>query len=152
MRFLLCFVGLWFSCAHAFDQDPSPRFEPLDVLEIVLAGMAANDFPERDAGLRQAFRFASPGNKAAVGPFWHFKAVVNQPDYAPLLNHIERVIGDPLVSEATSASIPVIVTSGNGEIAGFMWRLSLQTNGEYKGSWMTDAVYRVALGEDLKAL
>ena len=151
MRMLLCFACAFACQCSAFDKHPSPEFGPKEVLEIVLAGMASNDTPTLDAGLHQAFRFASPGNKAVVGPFWHFKAMVKQPTYAPLLYHIKRTLGEP-VTIASNSTIPIIVISTSGEVAGYMWTLTMQADGEHKGSWMTESVRRVSLGEDLKAL
>ena len=74
-------------------QDSVPELSPKDVVEIVLGSMANNDSPSPDAGLQQAFEFASPSNKRSTGPFWHFKAIVEQPAYAPLINHTRRTLG-----------------------------------------------------------
>ena len=151
MRYL---CGLLFLCSvhvTAYDNHPSPELGPLDVLEIILSGLASNDFPERDAGLQQTFRFASPANKAIVGPYWHFKAVVKQPQYAPLINHVQRTIGEPVTNDNT-LTVPLFVTSSSGDIAAFMWILSLQIGGSHDGSWMTDGVRRVEIGKDLRSL
>ena len=147
--FALCMVlsnPLW-----AFDKSPSPSLSPTEVVEIVLAAMAENDSPSEDAGILQAFEFASPRNKQATGPLWHFKAIVKQPSYAPLLNHTSRDIGEATL-DGDSATIPLVVVGPNGEVAGFMWSLSKQVDGEYTDSWMTDGVMRVPLGPSMKAL
>jgi hypothetical protein len=135
----------------AYDKTPDPSWTPTEVVEIVLSGMASNDTPSADAGIKQAFEFASPRNKQATGPLWHFKAIVKQRDYAPLLNHTSRDIGD-VVLDGDRASIPLVVVGPSGEVAGFMWTLSKQAEGEFPDSWMTDGVVRVPLGPSMKAL
>tara|TARA_B100001093_G_scaffold496431_1_gene542039 strand:+ start:1426 stop:1800 length:375 start_codon:yes stop_codon:yes gene_type:complete len=124
----------------------------MDVVEIVLGGMADNDSPTPDAGLQQAFQFASPSNKRTIGPFWHFKAIVEQPAYAPLINHGSRTLGKLKFTGNNAASVPLVVVGINGEVAGYLWSLSKQTGGSYVDSWMTDSVVRVPLGPKLNAL
>lgn len=144
--FLLLSPGAW-----AFDKMPRPSWTPSEVVEIVLSAMASNDTPDADAGIKQAFEFASPRNKQATGPFWHFKAIVKQPNFAPLLNHTSRDIGDAVL-EGDTASIPLVVVGPSGEVAGFMWTLTKQDEGEFSDSWMTDGVVRIPLGPSMKAL
>ncbi len=152
MRYLvLAVIALWVPIGSAFDRQPSPELTPTSVVEIVLAAMAENDEPTPDAGIAQAFQFASPQNKASTGPFWHFAAIVKHPNYAPLINHRSRELGEPLV-EGDSATIPIVVVSSTGEVAGFMWRLSKQPAGDFANSWMTDAVERIPLGHSIKSL
>lgn len=151
LRSMLIFLLCLATPSFASTQQPSPRLSPEDVVDLVLLAMASNDTPEPDAGIAQAFQFASPSNKAAIGPFWHFAAVVKQPAYAPLLNHRNRELGPPNINQDL-ASIPVMVVGQSGEVAGYLWSLSRQTEGEYIGSWMTDSVIRIPLGSDLKSL
>jgi len=146
---LVCLLSLGFGPSQA--ATPSPSMSPSDVVETVLQAMARNDQPSADAGIEMAYRFASPANRASLGPYWHFVAVVKQPAYAPLINHANRELGQPTLDER-SASIPVIVVGSSGEVAGYLWSLSKQTDGDYADSWMTDSVVRVPLGPDLKAL
>lgn len=148
---LLAFLSLAMHPAVAFDRKPSPELTPSSVVEIVLQAMATNDNPTMDAGIAQAFEFASPKNKASVGPFWHFSAIVKHPNFAPLIDHSRRELGEPVIDGA-SASIPIVVVAKSGEVAGYLWRLSKQTEGEHKDSWMTDAVERVPLGPSMKSL
>ncbi|MEE9246473.1 MAG: hypothetical protein V3U63_09750 [Gemmatimonadota bacterium] len=44
--------------------------------------------------------------------------------------------------EGEFAQIDVILTSKEGEYLGYRFRLSLQHDNQYEGSWMTDAVSR----------
>jgi len=140
------------SLSFGHDRTPSPDLSPKDVVKIVLESMADNDNPLPDAGIRQAFRFASPSNKRSTGPFWHFKAIVERPAYAPLIDHTSRTLGDPEYADNDTVSIPVMVIAPSGEIAGYLWSLSKQTSGKNRGSWMTDSVMRVPLGPKTNAL
>ena len=140
------------SFAFGYDKTPSPELSPKDVVEIVLGSMANNDSPKPDAGLQQAFEFASPSNKRTTGPFWHFKAIVEQPAYAPLINHTRRALGEPEFAGNNTASIPIMVVGSNGEVAGYLWSLSKQSGGDYQDSWMTDSVRRIPLGPKMNAL
>ena len=140
------------SLAFGYDKTPSPELSPKDVVEIVLGSMANNDSPSPDAGLQQAFEFASPSNKRSTGPFWHFKAIVEQPAYAPLINHTSRTLGEPEFAGNDTASIPIMVIGSNGEVAGYLWSLSKQSGGDYQDSWMTDSVRRIPLGPKMNAL
>ena len=152
MRWLLYLLLGASSVSSGYDKTPSPNFSPTDVVDIVLGGMANNDSPTPDAGLQQAFQFASPSNKRATGPFWHFKAIVEQPEYAPLINHTSRTLGEPKLTGYNAATVPLVVVGTNGEVAGYLWSLSRQIGGDYVGSWMTDSVIRVPLGPKLNAL
>ncbi len=152
MRWLAVLLFGFSTVALGYDRTPSPDLSPKDVVEIVLGGMANNDNPTPDAGIQQAFQFASPSNKRTTGPFWHFKAIVEQPAYAPLLNHTSRTLGDPEFSGNNVVSIPLMVVGANGEIAGYLWSLSKQIGGDYRDSWMTDSVTRVPLGPKMNAL
>lgn len=147
--FVVC--TMWFGLSQADDLSPSPRFSPAEVVEVVLGAMADNDQPTADSGIAVAYRFASPANKASLGPYWHFAAVVKQPAYAPLINHSNRELGTVSI-DANLASIPVMVVGQSGEVAGYIWSLSKQNEGELVGSWMTDSVVRVPMGSDLKSL
>ena len=151
MRFIFCFYLVYASAAWGSDRSPSPELTPENVVEIVAKAMANNDSPRPDSGIERAFQFASPSNRKVTGPFWHFKTMIQQPDSAPLINHTSRVIGQPDFFGDT-VSIPLIIFSANGEVAGFLWSLSKQTAGAYIDSWMTDSVVRVPIGSKLKAL
>jgi hypothetical protein len=152
MRWLIVLSLGVTSVAFGYDKTPSPKLSPKDVVEIVLGSMANNDSPSPDAGLQQAFEFASPSNKRSTGPFWHFKAIVEQPAYAPLINHTRRTLGEPEFAGNNTASIPIMVVGSNGEVAGYLWSLSKQSGGDYQDSWMTDSVRRIPLGPKMNAL
>ena len=152
MRWLTCLILGISSVSLGYDRTPSPNFSPTEVVNIVLGGMANNDSPTPDAGLQQAFQFASPSNKKATGPFWHFKAIVEQPAYASLINHASRTLGEPRFTGKNAATVPLVVIGTNGEVAGYLWSLSRQIGGDHIGSWLTDSVVRVPLGSKLNAL
>ena len=154
MRQFMCWlilVGVLVAPVNADPIQPDARYSPLDVVQLVLSAMQQNDTPYPSAGVAQAFAFASPKNKRATGPLWHFEAIVTQPQYAPLINHRTRQLGDPEPDES-GMTVPVIVVSDQGQVAGYMWRLSQQTEVPFEGIWMTDAVIPVDLGPQMQGL
>ena len=50
------------------DPDPSPEWTPAEVIRMQVEALQNNDTPSPDTGIATAFRFASPGNRAATGP------------------------------------------------------------------------------------
>ncbi len=118
---------------------PDPALGADAVVRIVMSALQQND--AQDNGIELTFRFASPGNKQVTGPLDHFKQLVKSPGYAPMLGckSIEygriRIQGDNAVQgvriiDATGASIV------------YIFQLSKQADGEFKGCWMTDGVVR----------
>lgn len=146
---LLCLVCA--SLTRADLIEPDVQFSPEDVVQVVLNAMQTNDVPYPNAGVEQAFYFASPKNKRATGPLWHFTAIVRQPEYLPLINHRSRQLGEA-ESTPDGMTVPVIVIGASGEVAGYLWRLSQQTDAPYQGFWMTDAVIPVQLGQTMRGL
>jgi hypothetical protein len=152
MRRLMILICLVITpLAHAQLIEPEARYLPEEVVQLVLTAMQTNDAPYPNAGVEQAFYFASPKNKRATGPLWHFTAIVTQPQYAPLLNHRSRQIGQPERSD-DGMTVPVIVIGEQGQVAGYLWRLSRQTDAPFDGFWMTDAVIPVELDQSMRGL
>ncbi len=123
--------------AQAEGDAPAPTTElsPVDVVLIQLEAM------ERDAdqGIRTAFRFASPGNRATTGPLDRFERMVRSESYAPLLGHARAEVG-MVHSVHGRAAIPVIVTGADGSEHGYMFILSRQSSESCNECWMTDSV------------
>ena len=121
------------------DPDPSPEWSPAEVIRLQVEALQHNDTPHPDAGIATAYRFASPGNRAATGPLARFAAMVHGPTYRDLLNASQvdfgriRVEGDRAVQEVT-------VIRPDGRRATFAFGLSRQADGPWAGCWMTDAV------------
>lgn len=120
---------------------PNPKLEPDEVVAIILRALQHNDAPRKDAGITLTFEFASPGNKAAVGPLPKFIELVKNPAYALLLNH-KSADRSPLKLLGDAAEQRVIITDAKGVRALFIFLLSKQRNDPCKGCWMTDGVVR----------
>jgi hypothetical protein len=118
---------------------PTPELAPDDVVGIVLDALAHND--AEDHGLAVVFAFASPVNRAAVGPLDRFSDVARDDAYRPLLGHVRAVRG-AIRMQGERATQRVVVTTPAGDQAVFTITLSRQAGGVYKGCWMTDGVTR----------
>ncbi len=127
--------------ATDLDARPSPHLSPDDVVAIVVAALGRNDRPVKDYGVSVTFAFSSPANRAFVGPVERFASLVHEKTYSPLLNNrgaargVARVIGD-------RATMRVVVTTAAGQRVAYLFTLSLQGDGAYRGCWMTDGVTR----------
>lgn len=151
MRFLYTFVrvisvlGLIASVvASAQEADfpqPSLEYSPEDVVRIQVGALGNNDDPYPDAGIAITFNFASPQNRQVTGPLERFVNLVKNPLYRDMLNHVDAEYS-PVEMEGDQARIDVVLTTPEGDRVGYSFLLSRQTDGEYEGMWMTDAVGR----------
>lgn len=125
--------------AHAVAQWPSPALTPQQVVRAQMEALRRPDFPHRDAGITRAFRFASPANRAAMGPPEQFARFMRDSAYAPMLGNTSvsydttRVHGDVARQE-------IAVIGPRGERAIYTFHLRRQTSGAHEGSWMTAGV------------
>ena len=123
---------------------PQPQLDlaPEDVVAIVIEALAHNDDPYPDAGIETTFKFASPQNRANTGPLERFSKMVKNHPYGDMLDHQHSDISEVvLVGDKAYLLVKLIAQSGR-EVA-FAFRLSQQTDGDYQGMWMTDAVWPV---------
>ena len=120
---------------------PSPQLTPDEVVGIVLDALARNDVPVKDHGISVTFAFSSPANRAFVGPIESFADLVRDDTYRPLLNHRHAARGVVHVT-GDRATVRVVITTSSGERVAYLFALSLQNDGQYKGCWMTDGVTR----------
>jgi hypothetical protein len=120
---------------------PSPQLTPDDVVAIVLDALSRNDIPVKDHGISVTFTFSSPANRAFVGPIESFADLVRDDTYRPLLYHRHAARGVAHVN-GDRATVRVVVTTAAGERVAYLFALSRQTDGQYRGCWMTDGVTR----------
>jgi hypothetical protein len=125
--------------AHA--TRPDPTLGPEEVVGAVLDALAQNDQPTKDSGIEVTFSFASPANRAMIGPLDRFGDLVREEVYRPLLYHTHAVRGALRVT-GDRAQQRVIITSVGGERVVYTFTLSKQPDGPFKGCWMTDGVTR----------
>ena len=120
---------------------PSPTLTPDEVVAAVLSALSRNDTPVKDHGISVTFGFASPANRAFVGPIESFADLVRDDTYRPLLYHRHAARGLAHVT-GDRATERVVITTSRGEKVAYVFTLSLQNDGQYKGCWMTDGVTR----------
>lgn len=126
---------------------PNPNLSPEQVITIVLEALQHNDEQAPDSGIATAFRFASPGNRAATGPLERFVQLVKSPAYKPLLNHKTATRGNVRIAGDTARQ-RVTLTAANGERIVYLFTVSKQTEEPYKNCWMTDGVERLKDNQD----
>ena len=115
---------------------PKPGLSPDQVVQIQLNALRHND--ERNRGIEVAFRFASPGNKLQTGPLPRFISMIQQGPYRLMLAY-ENVSYHP-VEVADDKARQRVTLIGAGDVVDYEFYLSRQSEGEWAGCWMTDAV------------
>jgi hypothetical protein len=120
---------------------PEPGLDPDAVVGIVLRALQHNDDPVVDHGIAVTFAFTSPENHDVTGPIDRFRALVKSSTYRPMIGHARADRG-PLVVLAAHARERVAITGAHGERATYLFLLSRQETGVYKGCWMADGVLR----------
>jgi Domain of unknown function (DUF4864) len=118
---------------------PDPALGADAVIRIVMGALQQND--GQDHGIEETFRFASPGNKQATGPLEHFQQLVKSPEYAPML-HFKTVEYGKLHIDGDTAVEAVRIVDSTGASIVYIFQLSRQPDGQFKGCWMTDGVLR----------
>jgi hypothetical protein len=118
---------------------PDPSYDPERVVEIQLDALADNDTPFENAGIGTAYNFASPANRRATGPFDRFVRMVNGPQYAPMIDHVEAVAG-PMEVDGATAEQHVTLTGPDGRTVTYAFGLSKGSAGPLAECWLTDRV------------
>ena len=122
--------------------EPDPSLSARDVVSIQIEALQNNDTPYENRGIEVTFNFASPANKRITGPLEHFKLLVRNPIYGPMIDHLSAEYKNVKV-EGDVAQIDVFLNSREGEYLGYRFILSRQHGNQYEGRWMTDAVIRL---------
>jgi len=118
---------------------PDPSYDPERVVGIQLDGLATNDDPVTNAGIKTAYNFASPANRRRTGPLDRFVRMVEGPQYAPMIDHVEAVRG-PLERDGREASQRVTLTGPRGETVTYEFGVSEHSGARFDGCWLTDRV------------
>eukprot|EP00877_Chromochloris_zofingiensis_P007885 jgi/Chrzof1/334/Cz01g11230.t1 len=130
--------------SDALPAHPSPSFPPEAVVEAQIQAL-------RCQKVASVFAHASPENKAATGPVERFVAMLHNPVYAPLVNHMHSETVQRLQPSETTYMEVVRVTPQPGSPGGsapmlYMWIVSRQGEGSnWHNCWMTDAVQLVQM-------
>jgi hypothetical protein len=121
---------------------PSPNLTPLDVVRIQLTALRNNDQPAPDSGVATAFAFASPSDRKVIGPLSHFTELLKSPTFAPMIG-FRTIAYAPTRILGNGARQLVLLTDSHGHDTVYLFVLSIQPDGPYKGCWMTDGVVHV---------
>lgn len=129
-----------------FDPFPSPSLTPADVVRLQLDALQNNDLMPEDDGIRLAYRFASPGNKAAIGSHRDLSRLIKaSPLYSPIIGFERAELGTLAYSVFGDQVRQRVWLHRRGRgTAVFCYILSKQTDEPYNGCWMVDAVIREA--------
>nr|WP_244621442.1 DUF4864 domain-containing protein [Haloarcula marismortui] len=86
---------------------PTPRetYSPGDAVSLQLDALETNDDPFENAGIMTAYNFASPANRRSTGPLDRFIAMVQSPQYRPMIDFEEAV-------RALSSGMRTMLNSG----------------------------------------
>ena len=84
-----------------------------EVVRVQVEALGANDTPTPDAGIATAFRFASPGNRAATGPLERFTRMVKGPVYGDMIDATTAAYGRVVV-EGDRAALRVSLGHADG--------------------------------------
>jgi hypothetical protein len=118
---------------------PDPSYGPERVIEMQLEALATNDEPVENAGIKTAYNFASPANRRSTGPLSRFIRMVEGPQYAPMVDHVEATTG-PVERDGTQATQTVTVTGPDDRTVTYEFGVSKQSAGRFAGCWQTDRV------------
>lgn len=142
-RLIVLALTMGFASASIVSADdalkPSIDLSPRDVVRAQLRAMASNDANGPDSGIAIAFRFASPANKVQTGPVEKFATIVRNPAYVAMIDNTGLKFGKTVL-EDSSALVPVIVNDPDGELFGYVFRLSRHSIVDCDRCWMTDSV------------
>lgn len=118
---------------------PSKALTPRDVIKIQLHALQRNDVT--DSGIITVFNFSSPASRVSLGPLNHFRMLVRDPAYSPMLNFASYKAGQVVVTDDTAYQL-VVIKGVTGVEAAYLFILAKQRKGMYKGCWMTVGVAR----------
>lgn len=120
---------------------PNTELTPEQVVQIVVEALKTNDPTKNDDGIATVFEFASPGNKSSTGPLQRFKKMIKG-GFGQMLNHTNSVFGTMEINEATALQA-VWLTTRAGQQLGYVFQIGKQSDGEFKGIWMTESVWPI---------
>ena len=107
---------------------PEKSLSPADVVRIQLEAISANRRGDDMTGIEQVWTFAHPDNRRLTGPLPRFARMLRSPNYQMLLGNRGHRIERVSIDDGT-AHFAIRVTSRDGGIYGYRWRLSKATEG-----------------------
>lgn len=137
--FLIFFMVRCYPETSYMIDEPSAHLSARDVVEAQLKALQNNDYPDNNSGIKVAYNFASPYQKAENGPFRRYENMYNSRRFRTLINCSEYFV-EKHFSNDKKAEYFVFITDKNGKERVFLFRLSKQTISPYTDCWMTDSI------------
>lgn len=125
---------------------PDPDLSPDEVVRAQLAGFRADS----DAGIAQAFAFASPRNRSVTGPVERFSEMIRE-NYDELLGHRSAELAELREDDAHTYQ-GVEITGADGRTHLYVFILSRYDLPNCTNCWMTDGVAKRPANPDAQAL
>ena len=129
---------------------PNSNIEPYKVVKIQLTSLMKNNYPNKDAGIKQTWEFAHPNNQRVTGPLERFKIMLKGDSYKMLLNHLDHKIVAIKITNGV-ADYEVTVLDIEKKYYKFNWRVEKYIlDGELKDCWLTTMVSQpIPLGSSI---
>tara|TARA_B100001996_G_scaffold10186_1_gene8585 strand:- start:158 stop:625 length:468 start_codon:yes stop_codon:yes gene_type:complete len=129
---------------------PNSNIEPYKVVKIQLTSLMKNNYPNKDAGIKQTWEFAHPNNQRVTGPLDRFKIMLKGDSYKMLLNHLDHKIVAIKITNGV-ADYEVTVLDIEKKYYKFNWRVEKYIlDGELKDCWLTTMVSQpIPLGSSI---
>jgi len=129
---------------------PNSNIEPYKVVKIQLTSLMKNNYPNKDAGIKQTWEFAHPNNQRVTGPLDRFKIMLKGDSYKMLLNHLDHKIVTVKITNGV-ADYEVTVLDIEKKYYKFNWRVEKYIlDGELKDCWLTTMVSQpIPLGSSI---
>ncbi|RAU81563.1 DUF4864 domain-containing protein [Pontibacter arcticus] len=128
---------------------PDKQLSPREVIRIQLMALQQND--NTDSGVLTVFNFSSPTSRMHLGHINNFRVMVREPAYKPMLNFRKYKTGQLVVTDNIAYQL-ILITDQQQQQNAYLFILSKQKKGPYKGCWMTDGVTRMAQGPASKQI
>lgn len=125
---------------------PDPDLSPGEVVRAQLAGFRADS----EAGIAQAFAFASPRNRSVTGPVERFSEMIRE-NYNELLGHRSAELAELREDDAHTYQ-GVEITGPDGRTHLYVFILSRYDLPNCTNCWMTDGVAKRPANPDAQAL
>tara|TARA_B100000131_G_scaffold64105_1_gene60453 strand:+ start:1682 stop:2146 length:465 start_codon:yes stop_codon:yes gene_type:complete len=139
-----------FTTVNAELKNPNSIIKPDQVIKIQLTSLMKNDYPSKDNGIEQTWKFAHPNNQKYTGPLEKFKSMMKSDSYSMLLNLKDYQIKQIYISEDV-ATFEVTILDENKKYFKFKWQVEkFKQEGPLKDCWLTTAVSQpIPLGSSI---
>ena len=150
LTFTLILPFFIFTSLRAEIIKPNSNIEPYKVVKIQLTSLMKNNYPNKDAGIKQTWEFAHPNNQRVTGPLERFKIMLKGDSYKMLLNHLDhKIVAVKIINGV--ADYEVTVLDIEKKYYKFNWRVEKYIlDGELKDCWLTTMVSQpIPLGSSI---